>query len=91
MWETVDPDGRPVRLSGERWVHIVRRHRELRLNRDDILLTVARPDKRITGREPAEEWFYRRSVGPTQWLKVVVHYEEVEGRIFTAFPRRSLP
>jgi hypothetical protein len=80
-----------VGLTRERWLHILDRHRELRIHRDEILTSVALPDKRLPGREAGEEWFYRRGVGPTLWLKVVVHYEGGEGVILTAFPRRSFP
>ncbi len=33
----------------------------------------------------------RRGFGPSQWIKVVVHYEDERGLIVTAFPRRSFP
>jgi len=40
---------------------------------------------------PNEEWFYVENLGPSRWLKVVVAYGGEEGRIITAFPRRSFP
>ena len=91
MVEVVDPDGRTVRLSEERWLHIVDRHEELETLRADVLRTIERPDLRIPGRYGHEEWFYTRHVGPSRWLKVVVHYEGGRGSIHTAFPRRSFP
>ncbi|MEX2645347.1 MAG: hypothetical protein WD249_03700 [Gaiellaceae bacterium] len=91
MWETIDPDGRRVVLTHERWRHIVEEHEELGLEPSDILAVVAEPEHRLPGRGPQEEWFYRGGAGPSRWVKVVVHYEQTFGRIVTAFPRRALP
>ncbi len=91
MWETRDPDGRDVVLRRARWSHVLVRHPYLDVEPEVVLDTVARPDARVPGREPGEEWFYRRGVGPSQWLRVVVHYEHDRGLIATAFPRRSFP
>jgi hypothetical protein len=90
MWETIDPDGRRVILSWAGWLHI-REHRELDVLPEAILRVVADPDVRASGREPGEDWFYGAGLGPSTWLKVVVHYEHDRGLIVTAFPRRSFP
>ena len=86
-----DPSGRTVVLSVERWTHVVTRHPELRPYRADVLAAVRRPTIRIWGRRPHEEWYYRRGVGPSRWLKVVVAYEGAVGEIRTAFARRGNP
>jgi hypothetical protein len=91
VWETADPEGRRVTLTGDRWFHIVDRHRELAVGPELILDVVARPDRRTAGRQPREEWFYRRGAGPSEWIRVVVHYEDAQGLIVTAFPRRDFP
>lgn len=91
MWETVDPDGRRVVLTFERWRHIGEDHAELARQRGDVLAAVANPDERLNGRDPGEVSFYRRTARPSRWVKVVVHYEGSEGRIVTAFPRRWSP
>lgn len=91
MWETVDPDDRPVVMSSETWRHIVTAHPELDVAPNVLLDAVAAPDRRARGRETGEEWFYRGGVGPSRWLRVVVHYEHDQGRIVTAFPRRAFP
>ena len=36
-------------------------------------------------------WSYGRGIGPSEWLRVVVHYEQGRGRIATAFARRAFP
>jgi len=91
VWETIDPDGRHVLLTRERWLHILERHQELEVDPDVILGAVADPDRRVAGPEMGEEWFYSSGFGPSRWLRVVVHCEKDRGRIVTVFPRRSFP
>lgn len=91
MWETADPDGREVILERAGWLHIIRRHPYIGVAPDDVISVIARPDERIPGRDAGEEWYYRRGLGPSVWIRVVVHYEHGRGLIVTAFPRRSLP
>src|SRR5215218_956 len=88
---TLDPDGRVVELSAESWSHILEGHPELAPHLDSVAQAVREPDRRRSGRHEHEEWFYLAGAGPTRWLKVVVHYEGVRGRIVTAFGRRSMP
>jgi len=95
--QVLDPDGRLVVLSFERWMHIVepemgrRGHPELRGRQDDIVAAVTSPDERRLGREPGEEWFLRRVDIPSRWLQVVVAFDGDVGFIVTAFPRRRRP
>jgi hypothetical protein len=91
VWQTTDPEGRNVELDLRGWLHIHATHEELRAEREAILATVAAPERRTKGHRPHEEWFYRGGVGPSRWIRVVVHYEHDRGRIATAFPRRSFP
>ena len=91
MWETLDPDGRRVLLTWSRWNHIRHNHGDLGIPRHALLDIVAAPDERVPGREDGEEWFYGRGVGPSAWIKVVVHFERDRGVIATAFPRRAFP
>jgi hypothetical protein len=91
VWETTDPDGRPVILTPEGWAHIFDRHEYIGVTRDDMVEIVHRPDRRRRGLRRDEEWFYRRGLGPSAWIRVVVHYAHGRGLIVTAFPRRSFP
>jgi hypothetical protein len=91
MWETTDPDGRPVTLRRDRWEHVLDRHPYIEVEPEDVLEAVEHPDARTHGHEPHEEWFYRQALGPSRWIRVVVHYDRGEGWIVTAFPRRALP
>jgi hypothetical protein len=86
----VDPDGRVVDLSEERWAHITDGHPELASCQQDVLDTVRAPTRRLPGRSVGEQWYYREAVGPSRWLKVVVRYESMDrGWIVTA--RRRMP
>jgi hypothetical protein len=94
---TLDPDGRPVDLTEDRWRHIVGEppsragHPELAAHLDAVMRAIQAPDHRRAGRRPGEEWFYLRGAGPSRFLKVVVAYDESRGRVITAFARRSMP
>jgi hypothetical protein len=88
----LDPDGRTVELTRERWWHITRGHPELADHQAEVLETVRTPIRRRPGPTVGEEWFYRQNVGPSRWLKVVVRYEAIDrGWIVTAFARRRMP
>ncbi len=87
----LDADGRSVELTDERWTHIIGGHPELAPHRDEVLSAVQAPDHRHAGRRPGEQWFYSEAVGPSRFLKVVVAYDDRQGRIITAFARRSMP
>jgi len=88
----LDPDGRAVELTVDRWDHIVSSHPELAPLRDEILETMATPSRRRRGPTIGEHWFYSENRGPSHWLNVVVRYGSIDrGRIVTAFARRSMP
>lgn len=85
----LDPDGRRVVLTEERWSHIKQRHPELTPHLGEVMRAVREPDRRAPGREPIEEWFFLHWAGPGHRLRVVVHFESTEGEIKTAFPESS--
>lgn len=70
---------------------IVRDHPEVRAYRNEVLETVANPDH--VEPDPLEERrrYYRRCVGPSGWLLVVVSFEQQPGRIVTALATRKDP
>lgn len=75
--------GKPIRLTDERWLHIVEGHPEIAGHLHDVLLTVAAPEMILSG--TADELLaavYNRS----DKLLVVVYKETGEdGFILTAF------
>jgi len=87
----IDPRGRVVRLTVERWAHVVSGHPELEPFRAEVLAAVERPDRTEPARIAGEEWFFVRGAGPSSWLQVVVAFTETDGHIVTAFARRKSP
>jgi hypothetical protein len=88
---TLDPDGRKVVLTEERWVHIKAEHATLAPKLREIMAAVRDPVRSTPGRGENEVWFYAEDAGRFLWIQVVVHYERGEGSIVTAFPRSTLP
>lgn len=77
----------PIRLTEERWAHIIEEHGELGGMQATVLVTVAAPERILLG--GAEEYLAVREVEPGKWL-VVVYREGVEdGFIITAFLTRK--
>jgi hypothetical protein len=70
---------------------IARDHPELVDHLDAVIETVANPDHLEPDTLPAPTRFYRRRVGPSRWLMVVVSYEQEPARIITALAIRKYP
>lgn len=70
---------------------IVRDHPELAGHLGAVVETVAGPDHVEPDALPARSRFYRREVGPSRWLLVVVSYEQQPARIITALANRKEP
>lgn len=67
-------------------------HPELEGHLDEVLRTVATPDHVVEPDPRADRRrYYRRNVGPSSWLMVVVSFEQVPGRIITALALRKDP
>lgn len=90
----ISVNGVPIRLTRERWQHIVRGHEDLRHYRDDVLSVVEEPDVVYQGRHGS--LIAVRSYGRRGFL--AVFYREVskrDGFIVTArflkeHPRRRV-
>jgi hypothetical protein len=70
---------------------MVDEHEELADAQDAILATVAAPDHRAPDPRPGRERYWRRGVGPSRWLMVVVAFSAVPARIVTAYGNRKDP
>jgi hypothetical protein len=91
VWQETDTRGREIVLEWKGWSHIQRRHPYLGLTPEEIVAVAVDPDERVPGRTASEEWLYRKDIGPSDWVKVVVHFDSEHGLIVTAYPRRSFP
>lgn len=91
--ETVDPSGARVVLLGRVWDgKVVPDHPEMAPLVADVLRTVAAPDH--IELDPARDdrvRYYAHHAGPSEWLLVVVSYEQTQARIISAFANRKDP
>ncbi len=78
--------GIPIRLSDERWEHITTEHGELIDQRDQVLETVANPERILAGN--AGEQLAVREVEAGKWIVVVYRELDEDGFIITAFLTR---
>jgi hypothetical protein len=78
--------GSAIRLTAERWAHIVDTHCELAGLREELLETIARPDRGLAGGEG--EQLAVREIEPGKWLVVVYREHQSEGFVITAFLTR---
>jgi len=77
-------NGTPIRLTYERWYHIVENHDELVSSFHEVLDTVERPDFVVRGNKGALK--AARNLGRRKWLVVI--YKEVsmdDGFVITAY------
>lgn len=89
--DLLDPDGRRVVLDAAGWEHIVAEHAEMAGHREAVLATVTQPHHRGVDPRPARERFWRRGLGPSRWLLVVVDFAGQLARVVTAFGNRKDP
>jgi hypothetical protein len=90
--ELSDPDGRSVALLARIWEDkITKDHPELRAHLEHVLATVTTPDHAEADPHAMRRRYYRRGVGPSRWLLVVVSFEQQPGRIITAVATRKDP
>ena len=87
MRSVTSPHNRLIRLTEERWAHIMEEHGELRGMQAMVLGTVASPERILLG--GAEEYLAMREVEPGKWLVVVYREGAEDGFIITAFLTRK--
>jgi hypothetical protein len=88
----VDPDGREVVLLARIWQGKIRvSHPDVADHLDAIIETVAAPDHVEPDLRPQRTRFYKRKIGPSRWLLVVVSFEQEPARIITAVANRKDP
>ncbi len=83
----VSRHGVPVRLPDERWAHIEHEHDDLAGLRNDVLRTVAEPDRILAGGEG--ELLAIREMEQGKWLVVVYkEFSPSDGFVITAYLTR---
>ena len=84
----VSVNGINIRLTDERWSHIVEEHRELDGLRTDVLQTVRQPDRVLVGNEG--EYLAIREIEQGKYIIVVYRELEKDGFVMTAFLTRRV-
>jgi hypothetical protein len=84
--------GREVVLLDRIWQSkILRDHPEMVGHLDAVVATVQAPEHVEPDPTVERERLYRRGVGPSRWLLVVVSFEQTPGRVITAIGNRKDP
>lgn len=78
--------GIPIRLTDERWAHIIEEHSELAGMRPEVVEMVAQPERIPAG--GAGELLAVREQEPGKFLVVVYRELDTDGFIITAFLTR---
>ncbi len=77
-------DGVPIRLTSERWFHIVENHDDLAGHYDDVLDVVENPDMILHGRRGS--LIAVRGVGKSWYLAVIYRQlSDRDGFVITAY------
>ncbi|HZY38199.1 MAG TPA: hypothetical protein VFE53_16195 [Mucilaginibacter sp.] len=76
-------NGKTIRLTDERWLHIVEGHPEMAGHLNDVLLAVAAPDKVLEG--SLDELLAIVHEQKSRLLVVVYKEDKADGFIITAF------
>ncbi len=76
----------PIRLTQERWEHILEEHGELADYTDRILIAITHPERVLEGK--AGEMLAVGEIETGKWLVVVYRELEMDGFVITAFLTR---
>ena len=89
---TTDRDGRDVVLLERIWNgKVLRDHPEMHAHLEAVIATVHEPEHVAADPRDDRLRYYRRHVGPSRWLLVVVSYEQEPARVITALATRKDP
>lgn len=86
MSDATSKNGLPIRLPDERWAHIMEEHAELAELREQIIATVAEPERILAGGDG--ELLAVKELVEGKWIVVVYKELEADGFIITAFLTR---
>jgi hypothetical protein len=79
-------NGLLIRLTEERWSHIIDEHGEISGLQETVLRTITDPERILAGNEGA--LLAVKTVEPGKWLVVVYRELEEDGFVITAFLTR---
>ena len=80
--------GLPIRLTTERWTHIIEEHPELENKDFEVLHTIEQPEKIYEGNNG--ELLAVREIEPGKFIVVVYKEDSPDGFVITAFYTRRI-
>jgi hypothetical protein len=86
-----DPDGQRIVLDQLGWDHVLAEHGEMAPHLADVIEAIKAPDHRRSDPRPGRERYWRRGLGPSRWLLVVVDFDSSPARVVTAYGNRKDP
>ena len=84
----VSVNGVGIRLTDERWAHIVEEHGEIDDLRAEVLQTVKQPERILAGNE--DEFLAVREMAQGKYIIVVYRELKDDGFVITAFLTRRI-
>ena len=84
----ISKSGVPIRLTDERWAHIVEEHSELAGMRWELLETISGPERIFAG--GSGELLAAREMEPGKFMVAVYRESAHDGFVITAFITRRL-
>ena len=78
----------PIRLTDERWQHIVEGHPELTNNKQHVLAVISQPEQIFQGRDG--ELLAMKEIEPNKWLVVAYRELKNDGFVITAYSTRRI-
>lgn len=90
IFEVIDKSGRKIRLTDQRWNHIVSRHPELSNSLEIIKETVLKPSFQVRDNLDEKLYYSHSYIKDIKFYMIVaVKYLNGEGFIITAFYSRN--
>lgn len=84
-------NGELVVLTQRAWSHIAAEHPEMTVHRNAVMAAAATPEVVADDPRPGRRRHYRSGVGPSQWVRVIVDFNQSPARIVTAHAHRKEP
>jgi len=85
---TISKNGIPIRLTDERWGHIINKHPDLANRQLELLQAITEPNRILEGSE--QELLAISEFTPGKWLVVAYREFEDDGFIITAYLTRKI-
>jgi hypothetical protein len=80
-----------VVLDESGWEHVLDEHGEMEPHSASVMAAITAPEFRQPDPRAGRERYWRRGLGPSRWLRVVVDFSTDPARVVTAYGNRKDP